>query len=190
MLLTTDLRERLAFVLQRQSCTALDAPAPADAALALILEAATRVPDHMRLRPYAFIVATGEGLDRLGALMQEAAIASGKPDDVVQRTRRMPRRAPMVVVVVATPRPHDVVPVFDQQLAAGCAVMAMQMAAQALGFGGVWRSGWLMYDRGLHTALGLNEQDQIVGFLYLGTPRLPAPLIAKGPDLGEIVRWL
>jgi nitroreductase len=186
---TTDVRERLAFVLQRQSCPALDAPAPADEALALIFEAATRVPDHMRLRPYAFIVATGEGLDRLGALMQAAAIASGKPDDVVQRTRRMPQRAPMVVVVVATPRPHDLVPAFDQQLAAGCAVMAMQMAAQALGFGGVWRSGWLMYDRGLHSALGLADQDQIVGFLYLGTPRQPPPAVPKVPIEG-MVRWL
>jgi nitroreductase len=44
--------------------------------------------------------------------------------------------------------------------------MAMQMAAQALGFGGIWKSGWFMYDRGLHRDLGLAEQDQIVGFPY------------------------
>ena len=48
--------------------------------------------------------------------------------------------------------------------------MAMQMAAQAQGFGGIWRSGWFIFDRLLHQRLGLGEQEQIVGFLYLGTP--------------------
>jgi nitroreductase len=81
------------------------------------------------------------------------------------------------------------VPVFEQQLAAGCAVMAMQMAARALGFGGIWRSGWFMYDRGLHRDLHLRDQDQIVGFLYLGTPRA-APAPPPDIDADSFVRWL
>ena len=181
--------DRLGILLQRQSCGALGAPAPEGEALELIIQAALRVPDHQRLHPYAFIIATGDGLQRLGAIMQRAAIAAGKPDDVVQRSIRMPGRAPMVVVVVATPRPHDLVPVFDQQLAAGCAVMAMKMAAGVLGFGGIWRSGWFMYDRLLHRELDLRDEDQIVGFLYLGTPKAlvpPPPAI----DSSGFVRWL
>jgi nitroreductase len=142
------------------------------------------------LHPYTFIVATGDGLDRLEAIMQRAAIATGKPDDVVQRAIRMPKRAPMVIIVAATPTPHDVVPVFDQQLTAGCAVMAMQMAAQALGFGGIWKSGWFMYDRGLHRELGLAEQDQIVGFLYLGTPQRELPPPPPAEDIDSYVRTL
>jgi nitroreductase len=180
---------KLEFLLQRRSCGALGSPAPEGDALNLIIQAALSVPDHMRLHPYAFIIASGDGLQRLGTIMQRAAIAACKPDDVVQRSIRMPGRAPMVIVVVATPRPSDLVPVFDQQLAAGCAVMAMQMAAQALGFGGIWRSGWFMYDRGLHRDLHLRDQDQIVGFLYLGTPRaVPAP--PPEIDADSFVRWL
>ena len=126
----------------------------------------------------------------LGAIMQRAAVATGKPDDIVQRAIRMPKRAPMVIIVVATPRPHDLVPVFDQQLTAGCAVMAMQMAAQALGFGGIWKSGWFMYDRGLHRDLGLADPDQIVGFLYLGTPQRELPPPPQLEDVDSYVRVL
>jgi nitroreductase len=187
---STELPDRLLFLLQRQSCGALAAPAPDPAALRVIFQAALRVPDHQHLRPYSFIVATGDGLDRLGAMMQRAVIAAGKPDDIVQRAIGMPKRAPMVIVVVATPRPHDVVPVFDQQLTAGCAVMAMQMAAQALGFGGIWRSGWFMYDRGLHRDLGLAGQDQIVGFLYLGTQQRELPPPPPAEDVDAYVRGL
>ncbi len=185
-----DLPDRLLFLLQRQSCRALGAPAPGGDFLQLIFKAALRVPDHQHLHPYSFIVATGDGLDRLGAIMQRAAIAAGKPDDVVQRAVRMPKRAPMVIIVAATPPPHDLVPVFDQQLTAGCAVMAMQMAAQALGFGGIWKSGWFMYDRGLHRELGLAEQDQIVGFLYLGTPQCALPAPPQTENVDSYVRAL
>lgn len=40
----------------------------------------------------------------------------------------------------------------------------------------IWRSGWPMFDRALHDALDLGPDDQIVGFLYLGTPTIvPKP---------------
>jgi nitroreductase len=184
------MQSKVEFLLRRQSCGALGLPAPEGEALDLIIQAALRVPDHQRLRPYAFIVATGDGLQRLGAIMQRAAIAAGKPDDVVQRSIRMPGRAPMVIVVVSTPRQSELVPVFDQQLAAGCAVMAMQMAARALGFGGIWRSGWFMYDRGLHRELDLRDEDQIVGFLYLGAPKVVPPAPEQVADTDSFVRWL
>jgi nitroreductase len=160
----------LDLLLERRSSSSLGEPAPDDQALDTIFRAALRVPDFQRLRPYRFFVATGDGLDRLGALMQDAARQSGLADEIVDRAFRMPRRAPMVVVVAAIHRPHTVVTPFEQQLTAGCAVMAMQMAAFAQGYGGIWRSGWPMFNRKLHSALDLAEADQIVGFLYLGTP--------------------
>ena len=48
--------------------------------------------------------------------------------------------------------------------------MAMQMAAQAQGFNGIWRTGWFAYDSHIKQKLELEEKDEIVGFLYLGTP--------------------
>ena len=173
----------------RRSCAALKAPAPEGEALETILKAALRVPDFQTLRPFEFILAKDEGLDRLGALLQQAAIASGQPPENVERAPKMPRRAPLVVIVVARARKSVVVTLLEQRLTAGCAVMAMQMAAVALGFSGIWRSGWPMFDRGLHEALGLGHDDQIVGFLYLGTPiRTPGPAAPADPH--DFVRWL
>jgi nitroreductase len=161
--------DALTLLLERQSCHALQEPGPDAAALEVIFRAALRVPDFLRLRPYQFIVAQGEGLDRLGAMMEAAAIASGRPPADIERAPKMPGRAPLVIVVVAKARENDIVTLFEQQLTAGCAVMAMQMAAVAQGFAGVWRSGWPMFDPHLAKALDLSEQDRIVGFLYLGT---------------------
>jgi nitroreductase len=94
---------------------------------------------------------------------------AGRSVEDIERAYKMPRRAPLVIVVVAKARKSEIVTPFEQQLTAGCAVMAMQMAAVALGFAGVWRSGWQMCDLHLACAFQLGDNDRIVGFLYLGT---------------------
>lgn len=177
--------DALTLVLQRRSCKALSAPGPSGEALELILQAGLRVPDFLELRPYEFLIAEGEGRERLGRLFQQAAIAEGALSSDVRRAPSMPLRAPVVITVVAKARENETVHRLEQQMTAGCAVMAMQMAALALGYGGVWRSGWPMFNRSLHRLLGLIDEDQIVGFLYLGTPKAPPRVEAQ-----NYARWL
>lgn len=160
----------LDLLLNRRSCHKLVAPGPSDEELELIIQAALRAPDFLSLKPFRFLCARGEeSLSRLGEALQQAAQASGQPEAIINRAPRMPHRAQLIITVVASPKANDTVPVFDQQLCASSTVLMMQLAARALGYGGVWRSGWPMYDRHLHRGLGLTDQEQIVGFLYLGT---------------------
>jgi len=181
--------EPLSLLLNRRSCHALTEPGPDGAALDLIFQAGLRAPDFLHLRPYRFLVAEGDGRERLGAAMRRAAIASAKSEATIERVGQLPLRAPVVITVVACPRPHDLVPEFDQILSAGCTVLMMQMAAQGLGFGGVWRSGWLMHDPAFAQEIGLAEGERIVGFLYLGTPaKLPPPRPPETDD--PPVVWL
>jgi nitroreductase len=43
------------------------------------------------------------------------------------------------------------------------------LAATALGYGAVWKTGEAAYDPIVKTALGLAAEDDIIGFLYIGT---------------------
>ncbi len=162
--------DALTLLLERTSTAQLQAPAPTGPELETILQAGLRAPDHGGLHPWLFLLAQGEGLGRLGQHLAKAAQQRGESLDAIEKATQAPLRAPLVITVVAKVQHHPKVPALEQQLSAGCTVMAMQMAAQALGFGGIWRSGWFIFDRGLHQALGLSDEDQIVGFLYLGTP--------------------
>ena len=180
----------LALLLDRRSHHRLTDPGPGAQELDLILRAALRVPDFGGLRPFRFLAARGEGRDRLGQAMQRAAVAAGRTAEVIERAPRMPLRAPLVIVVVASPRADQTVPVFDQQLCAACTVLTMQLAARALGYGGVWRSGWLMYDRGFHREMGFNDREQIVGFLYLGTPGTDQEPRPTADDPNDYLVWL
>lgn len=147
--------DALELLLTRRSCAALIAPAPEGEALDVVLQAALRVPDHRSLKPYEFILVKDDGLERLSALLKSAAVSSGQPPEIVARAGKLPHRAPLIVIVVAKARENAGVDLFEQRLSAGCAVMAMQLAAVAQGFGGIWRSGWPLFDRNVHQSLGL-----------------------------------
>ncbi|QYJ76788.1 NAD(P)H nitroreductase [Shewanella sp. FJAT-52076] len=181
--------DALTLLLTRQSCPRLVDPAPNDAELKTILDAALRVPDHGALSPFEFIIATGDGLDRLGGIFESAARNQGADEAFIAKAASMPKRAPMVITIVAKCQTHPKVPVLEQQIAAGCAAMAMQQAAFALGLGGIWRTGDFAFDPAVHQALGLTEMDQIVGFLYLGTPAVDAP-VKPGRDGMQYARYL
>lgn len=180
----------LRLLLERRSCHTLAAPGPAPEEFALILRAALRTPDFGQLRPYRFLAARDAGLARLGAALQRAAIAAGRPEKAIARAPAMPARAPLVVVVVASPRPDRHVPAYDQELCAASCVLMMQLAARALGYGGVWRSGWPMHEAAVHAELGLAPGERIVGYLYLGTPADSAPAPASDPEPAAFLDWL
>ncbi len=56
----------------RASPLALTEPAPDSAALATMLRAAARAPDHGKLRPWRFIVVAGSARNALGDVLAEA----------------------------------------------------------------------------------------------------------------------
>ena len=179
--------DALNLLLNRHSCARLTTPAPSGEALDNILKSGLRAPDHGTLTPWQFILFEGEGRERLGTLLGDAARLRGDDDDSISKSEQAPLRAPLVVAVASRFQDHPKVPKLEQELSAGCALMAMQMAAQAQGFNGIWRSGWFIFDEHIRQGLGLGEQDQLVGFLYLGTPQLEARKLRELP-LADFVR--
>jgi nitroreductase len=170
-------------LLKRRSAKTLADPAPDEGALELLLECASRAPDHGRLRPWRFIVVRGAARERLGALMAEQLLrkqpsASG---EALQRERQKALRAPLIIVVAAVCNATARIPPVEQILAAGAAAQNMMLAATALGFGVMWKTGDAAYDETVKVALGLEARDAIVGFLYLGTaPADTMPPAARG----------
>lgn len=176
-------------LLNRRSWGRLTEPGPDQCELETILQAGLRSPDHGALHPWRFIIAQGDGLLRLGDIYRQAAVANGADDAAVQKAQNMPMRAPLVITVVACVTPDHKIPEVEQVLSAGCAVHAMQMAAQALGYGGIWRTGAMSYDSQVKADLGLTENEQIVGYLYVGS-LVNEPSASKKLDVDDFVSHL
>ncbi|SFB78008.1 Nitroreductase [Marinospirillum celere] len=163
--------QAIELLLNRNSHPKLIDPAPQGSALGRIYQAALRAPDHADLRPWHFIEFSGEGRERLGKIFVEAELVRnpGVDIEVQNKMAKQPLRAPMVIAVVAKIQEHPKVPASEQLLSAGCAAHGLLLAAEAEGFAGMWRSGWVCFDPLVKEKLGLNKQDELVGFIYLGS---------------------
>ena len=181
--------DALELLVNRRSASRLAAPAPAGEALDNILRAGMRAPDHGSLQPWRFIIVENDGRERFSALLEQVARDGGQDDKAIEKAQQAPFRAPMIITVVAHCDDHPKVPRWEQLVSAGCAVMAMQMAAVAQGFNGIWRSGAWTEDQAVREAFGCREQDAIVGFLYLGTPQLKSATTVLPADSAPFVRY-
>lgn len=174
--------DALTLLLTRHSQPRLTQPAPSGMALENIKQAALRAPDHAGLKPWEFIVCSDEGLSKLGEIFKDSALKSGKGQESIDRALQLPHRAPMVIVAIAKYVEHEKVPREEQIAATACAVQSMQMAALAQGFAGIWRSGSYAQCPFVKASFNLAIQDEIVGFLYLGSSKMkpmPKPRIAS-----------
>jgi nitroreductase len=160
---------------QRVSAPRLGLPAPTQAQREAMLKAAMRAADHGNLRPWRFLFVEGEGLDQLGESFLKAAQAGNKEltEPEAERFLAMPKRAPLICIVIAKCQEHPKVPQLEQLISAGAAAQNLINAAFALGVGAVWRTGDMAYDALVKTDLGLTSGEEIVGFIYLGTPLKP-----------------
>jgi nitroreductase len=187
-----ELMQAIDVLLGRRSAKTLTDPAPDEGALRLLLECAARAPDHGRLRPWRFIVIRGAARERLGELMAGQLLRKlpATSAETLQRERQKALRAPLIVVVAAVRNPEARIPEIEQILAAGAAAQNMMLAATALGFGAMWKTGDAAYDDSVKLALGLAPADAIVGFLYLGTaPADAVPPPARTPWEDRVSYW-
>jgi nitroreductase len=155
----------------RASAIRLTDPAPTREHLERILGAALRAPDHGRLSPWRLLLLEGESRARLGDalsghLRRKTPNAS---ESALNAERAKAQRAPVIVAVAARVNRQHKVPVIEQQLAAGAAVQNMLLAAHSLGYGAMWKTGDAAYDPQVKAELGLEPDDELVAFVYLGT---------------------
>lgn len=179
----------------RRSISRLAEPAPSGDDLRTILEAGTCAPDHGELRPWRFILLQGEAKDAFGEVLRQAYVErcaqAGVDPHPKAEEKELTKlgRAPLVVAVAAVRKTENpTIPWIEMKLSAGCVVENMMLAATALGYGSMWRTGPAAYDRRVMDALGLGPDDELVGFCYLGTiAEASGPKPAHEPVLDGLV---
>jgi nitroreductase len=178
-------------LLSRASVKLLGEPGPSDAELRLIFEAAVRAPDHGKLRPWRFFVIRGDSRQELSELFA-AGVKRREPnagEAQVEKEREKPLRAPLTIAVVARVLTGHKIPPIEQTLSAGAAAMNILNAVHALGYAAKWVTGANCYDPEFRKAFGLEEDDQLVAFIHVGTSQENAPATER-PDPGQfVVEW-
>lgn len=148
-------------------------PAPTQHDLEQILQAAMSAPDHGGLSPFRFLIIQGEARLELAKVFERAVRLRNPEVDTatVLKQKNKPLRSPVIIVVIATITDNPNIPQIEQLLCAGCAAQHIQLACANLGYGSIWLTGDNCYDLTVYEALGLDINERIIGFIYVGTSK-------------------
>lgn len=149
----------------------LVAPGPDATQLRAILEVAIRTPDHGKLAPWRFVLVRDDQRDALADLLERTYRAenplAGRLE--TESMRQFAKQAPALVVALSSPKSDSKIPVWEQELSVGAAIMNLLNATHASGFAGGWLTGWPSYSTAVRDAFG-TAQERIAGFIFIGTP--------------------
>jgi nitroreductase len=172
-----DTSSALALLRTRRSARPRDLiePGPDAGQLQQIFEIAARTPDHGKLTPWRFVhiqrEARGAFAEMLRAAYLEANPEPGRLE--LEAVERFAHQAPTLVVALSKPVAGTKIPLWEQQLSCGAALMNLLSACHALGFAAGCVTGWAAYSPAVLRALGCEGDERIAGFVFIGTPSLP-----------------
>jgi nitroreductase len=175
----------------RQSVSKVRADPVPRAVIEKLLAAAVQAPNHHKVRPWRFIVLTGEARERLGEAFGEGLLRRNPlaPPEAVAADRAKPLRAPVLIAVgVDKPNGPKVVEI-ENVCAAAAATENLLLAAHAMGLGAMWRTGDAAFDPGVKAVLGLAPDQHLIGFVYVGYPvaEVPPP---NRPGADDRTTWM
>lgn len=167
-------------------------PGPDSAQLELIFRAASAAPDHGEIVPWRFVVIPAAARTRLSQVFADALLErdpAATPEQVAQAREKAFRGPVLMLAVVRTGLPGEEIPPLERVLSAGCAVQNMLLMATAMGFASSLTSGKALQSPGLRALFSLQDDEQAVCFVSLGTAdRSKSP--RQRPEPGRYVSFL
>jgi len=156
-----------------------------------LLYAAVQAPNHYKVRPWRFVVLTGNALHKLGDVMS-ASLHDRHPDypqEAFDKAHATPFRAPVVIAVGVDKPSEEKVLEVENICAVAAACENILLAAQAEGLAVKWRTGEWARDPKVKQFLGFTSDQHIIAFLYIGYPTFEAAYEPR-PSFEDRTVWM
>lgn len=159
-----------------------------------LLALADCAPNHGQTEPWRFFVFNGKSLDDFGQThadmywvhTDEARRKESKYNKYIQYAKN----ASHVIIVAMKPGSNIKIPEKEERSAVSAAIQNMLLGATALGLASFWSTGGMAYHHELKKYLGLNENDEVIGLLYLGYSDKPREEKPRKVPLKDKVVWM
>jgi nitroreductase len=148
------------------------APGPSDGEIRQLVRAASRAPDHQRLKPFRFLVINSDDREALADVFEaaERELDPSISGERLERAREKALHAPALLAVISRLQENDEVPEIEQRASAGAALGYVVLAADLLGYGAMAVSGRKVATAAMHRAFKLADNETLLCFVGIGTP--------------------
>ncbi|MGH2586163.1 MAG: nitroreductase family protein, partial [Dehalococcoidia bacterium] len=158
----------------RRSASRFNAESVSREAVDGLIEAARWAPNHHLTEPWRFFVLTGDARVALGEAIAAEVLAGAEPDSKATAeatgVRTKVLRSPVIVIVAQSRAQSAATPEVDLEdyAACCCATQNLLLAAQSAGLAAKWSTGKMAHSAAANRFLGLEPEDRIVAYVYLG----------------------
>ncbi|MFL2655808.1 MAG: nitroreductase [Alphaproteobacteria bacterium] len=169
-------------------------PAPTAKDVDDMLAAAVCAPDHGAIRPWRFHIIRGDSRLKLGKIFADALkIRDPKAGiESIKKEEGRPLRSPLIIAVCAKIDISrlDKIPAIEQIVSVGAACQNILLSAYNKGYGAIILTGINARDTYVKSEFGLEDIDEIVGFIYIGTNSNSINFEKTRPDYTDyMTKW-
>lgn len=156
-----------------------------------LLSAAVQAPNHYKVRPWRFVVLTGNARNRLGDILAASQLdrMGDRLPQASDITRALPLRAPVLIAVGVDKPTEEKVLAIENVCATAAACQNLLLAAEAVGLAVKWRTGEWARDAKVKEFLGFASDQHLIAFLYIGYPEFVAEYEPR-PSFEERTVWM
>ena len=179
----------------RRSIGRVTSEVPPKETIEQLLDAAVKAPNHHETQPWRFFVLSGLARQDFGSVLAEAlrrrmsAEDETKVNALAAAEKDKPLRAPILIVVGVKHSDNTrIIPIEDLQ-ACSAAIQNILLAAHSLGLATQWRTGEGAYDPLVKAYFGLDDKDEIAGFVYVGYPPDEIQIKPNSRSHHEVTEW-
>jgi nitroreductase len=165
-----------------------------DAIISQLIELADWAPTHSHTEPWRFIVYSGDAVKRF--CKEHADLyKSVTPEDKFtiakyEKIERNGDKASHIITAIMKRNAEHKIPAIEEIAAASCAVQNILLGAESLGIALFWSTSGLTHHEVMKKYLGLNEEDLVIGFIYLGYTDEKNKTGKRIIPLEEKVQWI
>ncbi len=150
-------------------------------------------PTHRLTEPWRFCVFKGDGLRSLAEfqsnLYKKVASEDGTFKEAkFQNLLNKPTMSSHVISIGMKRDPEHRIREIEEVEAVACAVQNMYLTATAYDIGCYWGTGGVTYMEEAKSFFGLNSEDKLLGFLFVGVPRKKVE--GKRNPIDQKTKWI
>jgi nitroreductase len=158
-----------------------------------LLELANWAPTHGMTEPWRFIIYSGEAVRQFCHQHAEQYKQITPPDKFnatkYEKQQHNGDLASHLILVYMKRGANPNIPALEEICATAAAVDNILLGAEALGIAVLWSTGGTVLQQVMKDYLGLNDEDTILGLLYMGYSDEP-PRPGKRTPIGDKTKWI
>jgi nitroreductase len=174
--------------------TSMNGKKIADETVKELLQMADWAPTHGYTEPWYFVVFGGDKVQEFctahAELYKQYTPADRYINGNYDKLKTQGDLASHVIAICMKRGNKPNIPVVEEIASVACAVQNMWLSATARGLACYWGSGGMTFHPAMKDYLGLGDEDQVLGFFYLGYTDEPAVPGRRVKPVEEKIKWM